>query len=162
MRKMLVIIVLSLAAALILAQWIPTGRRNPPVTLDIPTAPEVKAVLKQSCYDCHSNETIWPWYSSVAPISWFVVRDVNEGREELNFSTWDQYSAKERVEKRHESWEEVEEGEMPPWFYTAVHRDAKLSPDDRVILRAWAADALRYERGQDHQGPAEAKETGSQ
>ena len=161
MKRIIVTVIILLAAALILAQWIPVERDNPPVTLDIPTSPEVKAILKRSCYDCHSNETIWPGYSAIAPISWFVVRDVHEGREELNFSTWDQYSAKERREKLHESWEEVDEGEMPPWFYTAVRREAKLSPSDRAALRAWSGGALQHERDQDHKEPGDGRERGS-
>ena len=149
MKKIIVIVVLALVAVLILIQFIPVDRQNPPVALDIPALPEAKAVLKASCYDCHSHETVWPWYSYVAPVSWLVARDVHKGREELNFSTWNQYSAKERLKKLHESWEEVEEGEMPLWFYTAVHRGANLSPEDRATLRTWSAGALKHERGQD-------------
>lgn len=93
------------------------------------------------CYDCHSNETVWPWYSGIAPVSWLVARDVRKGREELNFSTWDRYTTKQQVEKLKESWEEVEEGEMPLWFYLPVHRDAVLSAEDRAVLRKWAIGA---------------------
>lgn len=162
MKKTMIIIVLSLLVLLILAQWIPVDQDNPPVTLDIPTSLEAKMVLKQSCYDCHSNETMWPWYSSVAPISWFLTRDVHEGREKLNFSTWDQYSTKERVKKLQESWEEVAEGEMPPWFYTALHRDANLSPEEHEILRTWSVGALSHERDQGQQGSATPTEKNSQ
>jgi hypothetical protein len=90
------------------------------------------------CYDCHSNEPVWPWYSHVAPFSWLLARDVREGRAELNFSTWNRIATQQRVKKLKESWEEVAEGEMPPWFYLGVHRDAVLSAEDRSVLRDWA------------------------
>ena len=80
-------------------------------------------------------------------MSWLLARDVREGRAELNFSTWNQYSTQQRVKKLKESWEEVAEGEMPPWFYLPVHRDARLSADDRTLLRQWArepSDAGRH------------------
>jgi hypothetical protein len=121
-------------------QFVPVERTNPPVARDVPAPPEVKAVLRRACYDCHSNETHWPWYSRIAPISWMVARDVREGRAELNFSTWNLYSAKERVGKLHESWETVAEGEMPLRFYIAPHRRARLSAHDRALLQQWAAD----------------------
>jgi hypothetical protein len=81
---------------------------------------------------------VWPWYSRVAPVSWLLARDVRKGRDELNFSTWDRYSTKEQVKKLKKSWEEAAEGEMPPWFYLPVHRDAVLSAEDKVVLREWA------------------------
>ncbi|HEX5012365.1 MAG TPA: heme-binding domain-containing protein [Planctomycetota bacterium] len=129
-----------LAIALILGalQFVPVDRSNPPVTAEIPASPEARAVLRRACYDCHSNETVWPWYSRVAPVSWLVARDVHEGREEVNFSTWDRYTTKEAVKKLKESWEEVAEGEMPPWFYVPVHRDSVLSAEDRAVLRNWS------------------------
>jgi hypothetical protein len=161
-KKVVVIIILSLVVVLILIQLIPVRQRNPRVTLDIPTSPEVKAVLRQSCYDCHSNETIWPWYSSVAPASWLVASDVQEGREKLNFSTWDQYSTKERVKKLQETWEEVEEGKMPTWYYTAVHGDSKLTPENREALRVWSREALSRERDQAQQRPRDEKTRDSQ
>jgi hypothetical protein len=127
-----------LAVALVAIQLVPVERSNPPVGTEVPATPEARAVLRRACYDCHSHETVWPWYSRVAPISWLVAHDVHEGREELNFSTWERYATKRRVKKLKESWEEVEEGEMPPWFYLAAHRDAVLSAEDRVVLRRWA------------------------
>jgi hypothetical protein len=134
------IVVLGVVAAVLFVgiQLVPMDRTNPPVEGDIPTSPEVKSVLKRACYDCHSNETIWPWYSRIAPISWMVARDVNEGRAELNFSTWNWYSTKGQVKKLKESWETVAEGEMPPWYYLVPHRDARLSAQDRTLLRSWA------------------------
>lgn len=138
MERWLIGLVLILVIALGVIQFVPVEQPNPPVALDIPTAPEVKAVLKESCYDCHSHETVWPWYSRIAPVSWLVAKGVHAGRDEMNFSTWDQYSTKDQVKKMHESWEEVAEGEMPPWFYIAAHRKAELSSEDRTVLQNWA------------------------
>lgn len=137
-KKMILGIILVLLVALVIIQFIPVDRSNPPVEAEIPAPSEVMTVLRSACYDCHSNETTWPWYSSIAPISWLVAHDVHAGRQELNFSTWNRYSTKQQVEKLKESLEEIEEGEMPPWFYLAVHRDIQLSARDRAVLRTWA------------------------
>ncbi|MDC0585078.1 heme-binding domain-containing protein [Planctomycetota bacterium] len=127
-----------LALGAILIQFVPVDRTNPPVTSEIQVSVEVGAVLKRACYDCHSNETEWPWYSRVAPISWLIAHDVREGRKALNFSTWGELGSDSRVEMLAESWEEVEEDEMPPWFYIAPHQDARLTTKDKAVLRVWA------------------------
>lgn len=130
------LLLLSLFVAI---QFVPVrATSNPPVTGDVPAPPAAKAILRRACYDCHSNETRWPWYSRIAPVSWLVVRDVREGRNELNFSNWDQYSTRQQVKKLKESWEAVAEGEMPPWFYLPVHR--RLTTEDRAVLRRWAIE----------------------
>ena len=142
MRKWVAVSGLFVLVVLVAIQFVPipidTG--NPPVTGDIPTSPAVKAILRRACYDCHSNETEWPWYGRIAPVSWLIARDVRKGRAELNFSTWNQYSTQQRVKKLRESWEEIAEGEMPPWFYRPVHRDARLTAEDRTLLRQWARE----------------------
>jgi hypothetical protein len=140
MRRWIVLSGLAVLLVLGAGQLVPVERRNPPVTGDVPTSPAVKVVLRRACYDCHSNETRWPWYGRIAPVSWLVARDVRKGRVELNFSTWDQYSSKQQVKKLRESWEKVAEGEMPPWFYLPVHREARLSAEDRTLLRQWARE----------------------
>jgi hypothetical protein len=127
-----------LAAAFVVIQFVPVDRTNPPVETEVPAPAEVREVLRRSCYDCHSHQTVWPWYSRVAPVSWLVARDVHEGREELNFSTWNRMTTKDQIEAMHESWEAVEKGEMPLWFYLPVHSEARLSEADRSVLRAWS------------------------
>ena len=124
---------------LVVIQVIPVTMSNPPIEEEISTSPELKAILKRACYDCHSHETVWPGYSRVAPVSWLLAWDVTEGREELNFSTWNRYDQKKRNKMIKEIWEEVEEGEMPPWFYLPLHSDARFTDQDREVLRAWAA-----------------------
>ncbi len=128
---------LGLAVALVVIQLVPVDRTSPAVAAEIQAPANVRAVLKRACYDCHSNETTWPWYSRVAPVSWLVARDVREGRKELNFSDWGGYAAKRQARKLKECREQVGDGEMPPWFYAAVHREAALSTEDVALLNAW-------------------------
>ena len=140
----------AFATALVLIQFVPVSRTNPPVTGEIPAPPEVKAVLKKSCYDCHSNESIWPWYSRVAPISWLVVRDVNEARSEMNFSEWNQMTPKAQAHKLKECIEEIEEKEMPLKIYLPLHPEARLSDSDVATLRAWIASVVPESHDDDH------------
>jgi hypothetical protein len=149
MKINLVRIVLVVVIVLVGIQFIPVNRSNPPVEEEVPASPEVKAVLKRACYDCHSNETIWPGYSLVAPVSWLLAWDVREGREELNFSTWNRYNQKKRGKIIKEIWEEVQEGEMPPWFYLPLHPDARLSDSDRSVLRRWAKRVPSVSKNED-------------
>ncbi|MDP7007957.1 MAG: heme-binding domain-containing protein [Phycisphaerales bacterium] len=123
----------------------PVDRTNPPVTGEIEAPEEVMAILRRSCYDCHSNETVWPWYSYVAPASWLVARDVQKGRDELNFSEWDSYTTKQKRHKRKECGEEVEDGEMPLWFYVPLHPNADLTAEDVDLLVSWSSGTLRNE-----------------
>lgn len=130
---------LVLLAVLVAIQLFPVDRSNPPVEADIAAPPQVHAVLKRACYDCHSNETVWPWYSRVAPVSWLLQHDVREGRREANFSTWNRYDPARRTKLIGKIWKEVARKDMPPWAYAAVHPPAKLTETDRGILRAWTA-----------------------
>jgi hypothetical protein len=145
MQRWIVLSGLVFLVLVVAIQFIPVETANPPVESDIPTSPAVKAVLRRACYDCHSHETVWPWYSHIAPISWLLARDVQEGRAELNFSTWNRYSTQQHVKKLKESWEEVREGEMPPWYYLPVHREAQLSAADRTLLEQWARTATDFQ-----------------
>jgi hypothetical protein len=98
---------------------------------------EVQNILRASCYDCHSNESSYPWYSNIAPVSWWVKDHINEAREELNFSEWGTYDAKRKDHKLEECAEEVEEGEMPLESYLIMHGDAELSESQRELLEEW-------------------------
>ena len=98
---------------------------------------EIAAMLKSACYDCHSNESNYPWYSNIAPISWWVKDHINEGREELNFSKWSTYDAKKKDHKLEEIVEELEEGEMPLKPYPITHSEARLSDAQKEQLMDW-------------------------
>jgi len=123
---------------LLLAQLIPIDRRNPPVEAEVHASPDVRVLLRRACYDCHSNETVWPWYARVAPVSWLLVYDVESGRDGVNFSTWTAYGPGRREKLLRESADEIAEGEMPPWYYRLAHPDARLTSDEVAILCAWA------------------------
>lgn len=102
---------LGMCVAFILIQFIPVNRINPPVEADVSAPPDVGSVLRRACYDCHSSETRWPWYSHVAPVSWVIAHDVHEGRATLNYSTWNRLSPEKQAEAIQESWEEGSRGQ---------------------------------------------------
>ena len=131
-------IVLAIAALAVLIQFVPVDRTNPSGGGAIEASDAVRAVFVRSCYDCHSNETKWPWYSSVAPVSWVIARDVKEGRGHLNFSSWQDYSQERRRRLAEEIYEEVSEGKMPLGAYVFIHRKARVAPGDIEALRKWA------------------------
>jgi mono/diheme cytochrome c family protein len=130
----------AIAAALLLIQLVPVDRSNPPVEEEVAAPAAVREILRTSCYDCHSHESTWPWYAYVAPVSWLVAHDVEEAREHLNFSTWNDYDEEEQIELLEEVWEEVEDGEMPLWFYVPLHPEAELSEQQRGLLHSWVED----------------------
>jgi len=136
---------IALALVFVLAQFVPVDRANPPVGAEVAAPAEVRAILRRACYDCHSNETVWPWYGRVAPVSWLLERDVREGRKEVDFSVFGQYAEKRRQRKWVEIPQQVEKDEMPPWFYTAIHPDARLSEADRQTLIRWARESAARE-----------------
>ena len=111
-----------------LIQLIPYGHNhiNPPVVQE-PNwdSPTTRELAVRACFDCHSNETVWPWYSNVAPVSWLVQRDTDEGRSRLNFSDWQNVRNLSRVSR--EIGEVIQEGEMPPAIYLSMHPNARLS-----------------------------------
>lgn len=127
-----------LLVAPIAIQFVPIERTNPPVESDVPAPDELKAVLRRSCYDCHSNEARWPWYSRIAPISWLIANDVKEGRREVNFSVWNQFTGSRRARKFKEIVEQVEQNKMPQWYYVVMHPEAKLSGSDKEMIINWA------------------------
>ena len=135
----------AVAGAVVLGgiQLVPYGHHhsNPAVTAEAPWPDDAsRSLAVQACYDCHSNETTWPWYSNVAPMSWLVQHDVDEARAKVNFSEWGSGDDEDELH------DVVEHGEMPPSTYTAIHRDAKLSAAERDRLE----EALRaMERDED-------------
>ena len=101
---------------------------------------EVESVLKTSCFDCHSNHTNYPFYAQVAPISFWINHHVEEGKEHLNFSDWNNYTIKKKLHKLDEIIEEVDEHEMPLGSYTLIHRDAKLNEESSKLLINWSKE----------------------
>jgi len=137
----------ALVVAGVAIQIAPVPRSNPPVQHDAGAPEPVAAILRSACYDCHSHETVWPWYSRIAPVSWLIAHDVREGRETLNFSRWDRLDGELRARLMRKIWDEVEEGEMPPLLYRLGHAAARLTPEQREALHVWA-------RGEGNIGPA--------
>lgn len=121
-----------LIAAFLLIQLVPYGRAhtNPPV-INEPQWQDAttKDLVTRACYDCHSNESVWPWYSNVAPMSWLIQHDVDEGRQKMNFSEWGT-----REMEIGEIIEVVREGEMPPIQFTLIHAEARLSEAEKTQL----------------------------
>jgi hypothetical protein len=135
-------ILLAAGALFVAMQLVRCSRDNPPVTGEIQAPPAVKAILERACYDCHSNETVWPWYSQIAPVSWLIHHDVEEGREHLNFSEWTALPADKRAHKLEEIQElAVEKSDMPLPYYLPVHSGARVSDADKQTLKAWLDQA---------------------
>ena len=107
------------------------------ITQVVQVPDSVMTVLKKSCYDCHSNYTTYPWYDNITPANWWVAHHIDEGKRELNFSTFGEYTAKRQAKKLEESAEQVEEGEMPLNSYLIMHGDAKLSDAQKRMLINW-------------------------
>ncbi|AIL44487.1 MULTISPECIES: heme-binding domain-containing protein [Elizabethkingia] len=136
MKKFLII----LLVAFIIIQFFPIDKVNPPVNermdfLTIKKTPEeVSKVIRNSCYDCHSNETKYPWYSNIAPVSWWMKDHIIDGRKHLNFSTFATYDTERQLRKLDESVEMIEKDKMPLETYLLVHQNARLSDMDKKIL----------------------------
>lgn len=136
---------ISVGVVLAVLQFVPSGlpSTEPPPSSDLlanAAVPEtVRALLKTSCYDCHSVETRYPWYSHVAPVSWLVAKDVREGREELNFSDWTTLARRKKVTRLEDIKEMVLEGDMPMPIYTVMHPDARLTDEQRKLIADWAS-----------------------
>jgi hypothetical protein len=138
-------ILIGLVAVAVLIQLIPRGRvhTNPAITKEPAwNSPQTADLARRACYDCHSNETTWPWYSKIAPVSWLVSHDVNTGRRHLNFTQWDQ-------PQRHakDVAEQLREDEMPPWYYTPLHPRAKLSDAEKQAFIAGAEKSFGPQAG---------------
>ena len=134
---------LILLAIIIIMQFFRIDKTNPEIVLandfiEI-KQPDAKTtrLLKSACYDCHSNTTNYPWYSNVAPISWWLQDHIDEAKSHVNFSEWTSYDEKKQLHKLHECYEEVEHGEMPLESYTWIHSEANLSHEDREHLEHW-------------------------
>ena len=142
LRRLIKIGLIAGVAGFLLMQLVPYGRdhANPPV-LSEPDwdSSQTRTLAQSACFDCHSNETVWPWYSQVAPVSWLVQHDVDEGRQVLNFSTW----GNGRGEEGEEIGEVIWEGEMPPAQFLLTHPEARLTDAEKQqLIRGLTASGL--------------------
>jgi cytochrome c551/c552 len=151
MRKLLRVLkwfVIALLVVFIGIQFIRPARTNPaidqPQTIEaqVQVSPEVASILDRSCNDCHSNKTVWPWYTNVAPVSWWLSNHVNEGRKELNMSEWGRLPRDRQERKLRQMCDEVTDGMMPLSSYLPMHPTARLSEQDKKTLCDWT-DAER-------------------
>ncbi|HAF23605.1 MAG TPA: cytochrome C [Blastocatellia bacterium] len=138
-------VVILAAISFLVIQFFGPAKTNPPIDpsqtiearLQVP--PQVAAIFDRSCNDCHSNKTRWPWYSNVAPVSWFVIGHVNEGRSNQNLSEWGRYDPDRQAKKLQQMCEEVKDGAMPLSSYTPLHPGSKLSAADLKTLCDWTS-----------------------
>jgi hypothetical protein len=139
---------MGLGALIGVAQFVRPSASNPPVHGNLVAPAEVEDLLRHACYDCHSNETKWPWYSAVAPASWLLRRDVNEGRRRLNFSDWAAYESdpETAAQKLRQIARAVESGDMSPRYYRLLHADAQLTAAQRETLIRWAEQEATAQR----------------
>jgi len=141
-------ILIGLLIVLVAIQFIrPAKNQSGDFSKDISTVyavpQNIHSILKEACYDCHSNYTTYPWYSKIQPVAWWMQHHVNEGKEHLNFSEFASYKLKKQSRKLGETAELVEKGEMPISSYTWMHASARLSKDQATILANWAKDLQR-------------------
>ena len=141
MRRILKWGILALVLIFAGLQFVQPARTNPPGKTDFLKAnaapPDVAALFRAACYDCHSDETRWPWYSRVAPVSWQVVQDVNHGRRHVNLSEWPADNPDLARKKIENMSDEIDDGDMPLKKYTLIHRDARLTVEQRDTLTDW-------------------------
>jgi len=127
----------------LVAQFVRPAKTNPPsdpsmaIESHVEVEPQIANILNRACADCHSNKTRWPWYSHVAPVSWFVIDHVNHGRSHMNFSEWGSYKKNEQRELLDETCRIIKKGEMPLSSYTPMHSDSKLTAADIATICEW-------------------------
>ena len=133
MKKKIVLgVVIGLIVGGILIQFLPYGHEhaNPPVAAEPQwNSQQTRDLATRACYDCHSNQTTWPWYSNIAPVSWLIQHDVEEGRSRLNFTEWNQPQREADNAAR-----QVQQGEMPQWYYVLLHPTANLARAEKQAL----------------------------
>jgi len=134
---------LGALALVVVIQFFPVDRDNPTTQSgntiydkeNLP--PDIREIFQRSCSDCHSNRTVWPWYSHVAPVSWVIASDVHGARRQMNLSEWGSYPPKKRADKLDEICEQVGRGDMPDPKYAFIHPQAKLTSEQRKAVCAW-------------------------
>jgi hypothetical protein len=138
--KILKIILFTLIIAFITIQFVRPEKNSvpaPAAAQQFAFPSDVQSVLRQSCYDCHSNTTVYPWYAEIQPVAWWLAGHITDGKKELNFDEFASYRPRRQYRKFTEIEEQINNNEMPLPSYLWVHRDAELSPDDRTVLITW-------------------------
>jgi hypothetical protein len=146
--KILKITIWAVLALFVILQFIPntypevvkSNEHDLILTGNLPV--EIEQILRTSCYDCHSNETKYPWYAYIAPVSWLLVRDVKQGRNNLNFSEWDSLKSRDKIKLLDDIAEEVDEGNMPMPIYLITHGEASLDDSQKQILAGWTEEMM--------------------
>jgi hypothetical protein len=140
-------ILLALLVVLVLIQFIQPARNkgnqsSPTDLIKVVNAPpNVQSILKKACYDCHSNNTNYPWYASIQPFGWLLANHIKEGQEELNFSAFASYSKRRQISKLNGIANSIKDGSMPLSSYTMIHKNARLTKEEKALLFEWAAKA---------------------
>ena len=140
-RKWLLIFIV----AFILIQFIQPARNingqvlQTDITRTYAVPPKVKAVLETACYDCHSNNTRYPWYASIQPGGWWLAKHIKDGKDELNFSEFGSYTPRRQANKLRSIQNSINDGTMPLWSYTLLHKNARLTNDEKALLIEWVS-----------------------
>ncbi|MBS1765637.1 MAG: heme-binding domain-containing protein [Bacteroidetes bacterium] len=144
LKKVLIVLIVALT---LLQLYRPTKNISTEISVnaigqyyDVPET--VDKLLRTSCYDCHSNNTVYPWYSNVQPVALWLDDHIRDGKKHLNFDEFNSYSTEKKQKKFKEITEEIEEGEMPMTSYTLIHQNAKLSATDKKLLVDWAKEMM--------------------
>ncbi len=136
--------IVALAGVAVIAGSVGTGQLASagPRNRGLPLASNSEAakVLVQACGNCHSDQTDWPWYGHVAPVSWWIARHVREGRKQLDFSQWESYSARQKIDKLDSICGLISTARMPPWAYTLMHPEARLTEENKNAVCGWAKE----------------------
>jgi hypothetical protein len=146
MKRLLKISLLTLVVLFILIQFYPRPRKNiqqsvnpNDISVSHRISPAIQGILKSSCYDCHSNNTTYPWYAEMQPVAWWLGNHIRDGKKQLNFSDFGTYNLSGKYKKFDEIIKEVKGGGMPLKSYTLIHRNAKLAPSEKAQLLNWAS-----------------------
>lgn len=147
MKRFLKFFLLAILTLFILIQFYPRAKKNidhsqnpNDISVTNRTRSDIQNILKNSCYDCHSNNTTYPWHSAIQPVAWWLGDHINEGKKELNFSEFGTYNLRRKYKKFDEIIKEVEEDEMPLKSYTRIHQVAKLDTTEKAALLSWATN----------------------
>ena len=147
-KKILKVVIIVVIAAFVVIQFFRIDKTNPPIleaeTINAVTAvpPDIALIIGRSCNDCHTNNTVYPWYSNVQPTAWFLKSHIDDGKRHLNLSKFATYDDKKRKKKLEEICEQVETGEMPLPSYLWIHRDAVLSESEKKAICDWTKQAV--------------------